>query len=73
VKAWEPPVLELQDFLGELRAALGDGRGVALVPLALDAQGEPCAPEPALLATWEHALARSRDPWLVLHTPETRA
>jgi len=69
VKSWEPPVLELQDFLRELRAALGDGRVVALAPLALDAAGEPCVPDAAALSIWQHALARSNDPWLVLHAP----
>jgi hypothetical protein len=67
VKAWEPPVLELQDFLRALRTALGAGRVVALVPLALDAAGEPSVPDAAARAIWQHALARSSDPWLVLH------
>ncbi len=73
VKAWEPPVLELQDFLRELRMARGDGRIVALAPLALDTAGEPAAPDAAALATWQHALAQSSDPWLVLHAPEAAA
>lgn len=73
VKAWEPPVLELQDFLRELRTALGEGRVVALAPLALDAAGLPSAPDAAALAIWRHALARSDDPWMVLHAPEGAA
>jgi hypothetical protein len=73
VKAWEPPVLELHDFLRELRDALGDGRVIALAPLAIDADGAPMPPDAALLATWRQALSRSSDPWLVLHAPEDAA
>jgi len=70
VKAWEPPLLELQDFLRELRAALGDGRIVALVPVAQDAAGGPALPLEAALGPWQSAVLRSGDPWLVLHAPE---
>jgi hypothetical protein len=67
VKAWEPPLLELHDFLGDLRAALGDGRLVALVPLAQDASGAPALPDAAAIGPWRSAVVRSGDPWLVLH------
>lgn len=70
VKAWEPPVLELMDFLRELREVLGEGRVVAVVPLALDAAGQASAPGEASLRTWRRALEQSGDPWLVLHAPE---
>ena len=70
VKSWEPPLLELQDFLRALRSALGDGRVVALVPLARDARGEPAAPTDASLQTWRRAVEQSGDPWLLLHAPE---
>lgn len=73
VKVWEPPVLELQDFLRELRAALGDGRVVALVPLAQDAAGRPGLPDAAALGPWRRAVEQAGDPWLVLHAPETGA
>ena len=69
VKAWEPPLLELMDFLRELRAALGD-RVVALVPLAQAADGAPTVPRPSVLAPWRTAVEQSADPWLVLHAPE---
>jgi hypothetical protein len=70
VKAWEPPLLELQDFLAALRDALGDGRVVALVPVARDARGEPVAPDAGVRATWRRAVEQSGDPWLLLHAPE---
>jgi hypothetical protein len=67
VKSWEPPLLELQDFLRALRDAVGDGRVVALVPVAAGAQGEPSAPGDAALAPWRRAVEQSGDPWLLLH------
>jgi hypothetical protein len=70
VKAWEPPLLELADFLHELRAALGDGRVVALVPLAQDASGQPALPSASALGPWRNAVLQSGDPWLALHAPE---
>ena len=70
VKAWEPPLLELADFLHELRAALGDGRVVALVPLAQDASGKPALPSASALGPWRNAVLQSGDPWLALHAPE---
>ena len=70
VKAWEPPLLELMDFLRELRAALGDGRVVALVPLAQAPDGAPVVPRAAALGPWRTAVEQSADAWLVLHAPE---
>jgi hypothetical protein len=70
VKAWEPPLLELMDFLRELRAAQGDGRVVALVPLAQAPDGTPAVPRAEALAPWRLAVEQSADPWLVLHAPE---
>jgi hypothetical protein len=67
VKSWEPPLLELQDFLRALRDAVGDGRVVALVPVARGAQGEPAAPGDGALAPWRRAVEQSGDPWLLLH------
>jgi hypothetical protein len=70
VKAWEPPLLELSDFLRDLRAALGDGRVVALVPIAQEPGGGPARPSEPALVPWRSAVSRSGDPWLVLHAPE---
>jgi hypothetical protein len=70
VKAWEPPLGELLDFLRALRSALGDGRLVALVPIARDAAGAPATPDAASLAIWRRAAEHSGDPWLVVHARE---
>ncbi|MBB6428907.1 DUF2868 domain-containing protein [Algisphaera agarilytica] len=53
VKAWEPPVLEFLDFLGDLRRALGDGRSIEVQPIG---QGDH--------AVWKKKLASVGDPWL---------
>jgi hypothetical protein len=68
VKAWEPPVLEFLDFLAELRAALGDGKPIAVVPLAVDAGGRAQAPVPEQAGPWRRRLETAGDPWLVAHT-----
>ncbi|MGH0031477.1 MAG: DUF2868 domain-containing protein [Myxococcota bacterium] len=70
-KAWEPPVLELLDFLGDLRRAIGDGRGIVLVPLALSDAGRPVAPPAREGAVWRHAVDRLGDPWTSVHAPRT--
>ena len=41
MKAWEPPLAELLDWLGELRAALGDGAPIFVLPVAEAAGGAP--------------------------------
>jgi len=56
VKAWEPPMLELLDFLGELREALGDAVPIQIVPV-----GDASA---AQRAAWPRVLAKLGDPWL---------
>jgi len=67
-KAWEPPVLELLDFLAELREALGDGRPVLVVPLALDGSSAPAAPAARDAVQWQRAADRLGDPWTSVHT-----
>ena len=66
-KAWEPPVLELLDFLGDLRRALGERRAVVVVPLALDAAGRPAAPGSGDTLQWQRAADRLGDPWTSVH------
>lgn len=60
VKAWEPPVLELLDFLGDLRKSLGDGRAIEVQPVG---EGDR--------AVWRKKLASVGDPWLRLVDPNT--
>jgi hypothetical protein len=68
VKAWEPPVLEVLDFLADLRTALGEGKPIAVVPLALDGEGRASAPAPGQARQWRRRLDTAGDPWLVTHT-----
>ncbi|MEO1235421.1 MAG: DUF2868 domain-containing protein [Planctomycetota bacterium] len=59
VKGWEPPVLELLDFLRDLRAALGGGRAITVTPIG---DGD--------LDVWRQQLGTLGDPWLTLTPPE---
>jgi hypothetical protein len=69
VKAWEPPVLEFLDFLGELRQALGDDRGVVVVPLAVADAGRLARPRPADAEQWQRGVERMGDPFTQVHVP----
>jgi hypothetical protein len=66
-KAWEPPVLELLDFLADLRKALGARRAVVVVPLGLSDAGRPVAPAPRDALQWQRAADRLGDPWTSVH------
>jgi hypothetical protein len=63
VKAWEPPLLELIDFIRALRPALGEGREILVVPVACEA-AQPVAPSAQQREVWRRALGRVGDPWL---------
>lgn len=63
VKAWEPPVLEFVDFLGDLRGALGAGRPIVVLPVGV-AGGEAAPPEPGDALQWQRRLDAAGDPWL---------
>jgi len=52
-KAWEPPVLEFLDFLGDLRQAMGEGRVIEVQPIG---EGDR--------RVWQKKLASVGDPWL---------
>jgi hypothetical protein len=67
-RAWEPPVKELLDFLGDLRGALGGARAVLVVPLAW-AASRPAAPAASDAITWRRALDRLGDPATSLFAP----
>ena len=68
VKAWEPPVLEFLDFLRDLRGGIGATRVVAVVPLGLDGDGHPAAPDAAHAVQWRRALQSVGDPRLAVHS-----
>ncbi|MEM7626985.1 MAG: DUF2868 domain-containing protein [Planctomycetota bacterium] len=55
VKAWEPPILELLDFLRDLRTALRDDTVIEVMPVG---DGDR--------AVWRKKLASVGDPWLRL-------
>ncbi|NBC11111.1 MAG: DUF2868 domain-containing protein [Planctomycetes bacterium] len=65
VKAWEPPMGELLDFLRALREALGDGVEVTVLPVGEATAGQRAA--------WPRRLATLRDPWLRVVEPTTSA
>jgi hypothetical protein len=64
VKAWEPPLAEVLDFLRALRRALGEGPAVVVVPVGADASDRPTAPQPRHRDVWRRAVATVGDPWL---------
>jgi hypothetical protein len=61
VRAWEPPLLELLDFLRDLRVLLGPGKAITVV-----ARGQDGDPHPHDLAVWSRRLQRLGDPWVTL-------
>jgi hypothetical protein len=67
-KAWEPPVLELLDFVADLRGALGEGRAIVVAPLALVRDGLG-APAESDVGQWCRAVDRLADPWTSIYTP----
>lgn len=56
-RAFEPPTLDLADFLAELRAA-APSAPIAVLPVALDG-GAPAPPQAAHLEVWREALAEA--------------
>ena len=64
VRAWEPPLEEFVDFLGELRAALPGGTPIVAVPLGMDEGPDPGPPGEAHLEMWRQGLLHLGDPWL---------
>ncbi len=70
VKAWEPPMAELTDFLRAMRQAAGQDRRVHVLPVGPTAGGSPTLPEARHHDVWRRALARLGDPWLGVITSE---
>ena len=63
VRAWEPPMLELVDFVTELRVALGEGVPIAVVPVRVEAD-TPARASGSERHQWQRMLAKANDPWL---------
>jgi len=69
VRAWEPPLEEFLDFLGELRAALPGGTPIVAAPLGMDSGPGPGLPGEAHLDMWRKGLLHLGDPWLSVEQP----
>jgi hypothetical protein len=64
VKAWEPPLAEFVDWLGELREALGDRAPIFVVPVAESADGALELADGRDARIWRRRLDAAGDPWL---------
>jgi len=62
--AWEPPLLELRDFLAELRQRLGPAASIVVAPVP----DGPRAVTELERATWQRAVAELHDPKTYLET-----
>jgi len=62
--AWEPPLLELRDFLAELRRRIGPAASIVVAPVP----DGPRAVTEVERATWQRAIAQLADPKLYLET-----
>jgi hypothetical protein len=71
VKAWEPPLAEFLDWLGELRAALGAGAPIFVLPVAEAAGGPPALAAGRDARIWSRGLDAVGDPWLFAVVWET--
>jgi len=63
-RAWEPPLLELLDYLAALRARLGSAGSIVVVPVPEAATGVSESER----TTWTRAIARLADPRLYVET-----
>jgi len=64
VKAWEPPMLEVVDFLGALRRAIGEGERIVVLPIAMSSQTLASHVYEQQCDIWQRKLATVGDPWL---------
>jgi hypothetical protein len=58
--AWEPPLLELLDFLGQIRHRVGAEHSIVVAPVADEARAVTAVEH----ETWARAIGRLRDPRL---------
>jgi hypothetical protein len=64
VKAWEPPMLEVVDFLCALRRALGEGERIVVLPIAMSPEALASPVYQQQCNIWQRKLATMGDPWL---------
>jgi hypothetical protein len=62
--AWEPPLLELRDFLAELRQRVGAAASIVVAPVP----DGPRAVTEVERATWQRAIAQLADPKIYVET-----
>ena len=62
--AWEPPLLELRDFLAELRRRIGPAASIVVAPVPDGAR----AVTDVERATWQRAIAQLADPKMYVET-----
>lgn len=62
-KAWEPPLLDFQDFVEKLRAHLGNQASIVVVPLGING----AAANADDLIAWDHGITRLGDPRVYVH------
>jgi hypothetical protein len=73
VKAWEPPLLELLDFLQEFRGTLPDTTPLVIFPLAPESDGRLVPGKPDHRATWRRRVGTVGDPWIRVANLEERS
>lgn len=64
VKAWEPPLMELVDFLRSLRASLPNGSPIIIVPVGVDSGTQIGDGTREQVEIWRRKIAGLGDPWL---------
>ncbi|MEM7018667.1 MAG: DUF2868 domain-containing protein [Pseudomonadota bacterium] len=63
VKAWEPPLGEFGDFLGDVRQEIGPDQAMTVMPVGHEGENL-AAPEEHYLAEWKRFVGTLGDPWL---------
>ena len=66
VKAWEPPLMELVDFLRLLRNALPDRTPIMVFPLGVEAEDALTGGTPDQSAVWRRKIDSIGDPWVTV-------
>lgn len=66
VKLWEPPVIEVTDYLKQLRAQVGEHVAIVVVPIASEPSGAVVSGDPELAAQWRRRVTAVGDPWLTV-------
>jgi len=64
VKAWEPPLMELVDFLKQLRASATNATPIIIVPAGVGSEALIADGTPDQVEIWKRKIAGLGDPWL---------